>query len=152
MPLKPAKSRRFGCMTLTLQMTLFCWLLQLMRQKCCFKAWKMFPTTPSQCQQNKNSTDEHNCDNRYNDNPKSMKDFKPMKAQAWTACNRLEEGCISVHGHDTKLAYFKAYVERILLYGSVTRNFEDWINGCYTQLPQCVKIDVRWQDQCPVTW
>lgn len=81
--------------------------------------------------------------------PDPLKDFRLRKAQAWTACNRLEKIWKSALDRDTKLSLFRACVESILLYGSetwtVTRIFEARIDGCYTQLLRRV-LNVSWRD------
>jgi len=53
----------------------------------------------------------------------SKKDFQSRKAQAWKACNKLHTIWQSKISRETKLAFFRACVESILLYGS-----ETWTN------------------------
>ena len=49
----------------------------------------------------------------------------------------------------SKIKFFRACVESILLYGSetwtVTKAFEERINGCYTQLLRRL-LDISWRD------
>ena len=81
--------------------------------------------------------------------PDSFHDFKCRKAQAWVACNKLEKIWKSKLDRPTKIKFFRACVESILLYGSetwtVTKTFEDRINGCYTQLLRRV-LNISWRD------
>ena len=86
--------------------------------------------------------------------PDSFHDFKCRKAQAWSACNKLAKIWKSSLERSTKIRLFRACVESILTYGSetwtVTRKFEDRINGCYTQLLRRV-LDISWRDHIPNT-
>ena len=84
--------------------------------------------------------------------PDSFHDFKCRKGQAWSACNKLEKIWKSKLDRTTKIQFFRACVESILLYGAetwtITRKFEDRINGCYTQLLRRV-LNISWRDHIP---
>ena len=68
----------------------------------------------------------------------SKKDFNTRKGQAWNACNKLQKIWNSKISRATKLKFFKACVEPVLLYGSETwtinKAFQDRIDGGYTRL------------------
>ena len=68
----------------------------------------------------------------------SSKDFVTRKAQAWSACNRLYHVWQSNISVKTKIAFFKACVESILLYGSetwsMTKRLQENLDGPYTRL------------------
>ena len=59
-------------------------------------------------------------------------------AQAWSACNRLPHIWQSNISVKTKIAFFKACVESILLYGSetwsMTKRVQENLDGTYTRL------------------
>ena len=65
-------------------------------------------------------------------------DFNIRKALAWSACNKLHLTWKSNISKDTKLAFFRAPVESILLYGAETWNMkkdlEIRLDGVYTRL------------------
>jgi len=86
--------------------------------------------------------------------PDSFQDFKYRKAQAWSACNKLTKIWKSSLERATKIRFFRACVESILIYGSetwtITQKFEDRINGCYTQLLRRV-LNISWRDHIPNT-
>ena len=50
----------------------------------------------------------------------SKNDFRSRKGQAWSACNKLNNIWQSDISRETKIAFFKACVESILLYGAET--------------------------------
>eukprot|EP00111_Clytia_hemisphaerica_P001969 TCONS_00005539-protein len=76
------------------------------------------------------------------------KDFNTRKAQAWSACNRLHNVWQSTISNKTKISFFKACVESILLYGSETwtmkNELQDCLDGCYTGLLMRVK-NISWR-------
>ncbi len=81
--------------------------------------------------------------------PDSFQDFKCRKAQAWSACNKLDKIWKSDLYRATKIKFFRACVESILLYGAetwtTTQKINDRINGCYTQLLRRV-LNIHWRD------
>ena len=68
----------------------------------------------------------------------SKKDFLTRKAQAWKACNKLHIIWQSNISRKTKLDFFRACVQSILLYGSETwavkKDLQDRLDGIYTRL------------------
>ena len=84
--------------------------------------------------------------------PDSFQDFRCRKAQAWTACNKLHKIWKSGLDRTTKIRFFRACVESILLYGSetwtISKKMEDRINGCYTRLLRRV-FNISWRDHIP---
>ena len=77
----------------------------------------------------------------------SRMDFNTRKAQAWSACNRLHHVWQSNISNKTKISFFKACVESILLYGSETwtmkKELQDRLDGTYTRLLMRVK-NISW--------
>lgn len=78
----------------------------------------------------------------------SRKDFETRKAQAWSACNRLNHIWQSNISLKSKIAFFKACVESILLYGSETwsmsKLLQNRLDGAYTRLLMRVK-NISWR-------
>ena len=68
----------------------------------------------------------------------SRKDFMTRKGQAWDVCNKLRLIWESNIAEETKVSFFRAYVESILLYGCETwtmnRELEKRLNGTYTRM------------------
>ena len=66
----------------------------------------------------------------------TKKDFSTRKGQAWSACNKLHNIWQSSIAKSTKLAFFRACVESILLYGAETwtmkKELQDRLDGTYT--------------------
>lgn len=79
----------------------------------------------------------------------SMRDFMIRKGQAWDACNRLHPIWQSNIPRSTKLAFFRACVESILLYGSETwtmkKALQDRLDGTYTRLLMRVQ-NISWRE------
>ena len=71
-------------------------------------------------------------------NADSKKGFLTRKAQAWKACTNLHIIWQSNISRKTKLDFFRACVERILLYGSETwtvkKDLQDRLHGAYSRL------------------
>ena len=68
----------------------------------------------------------------------SKKDFLTRKAQAWKACSKLHIIWQSNISRKTKVDFFRACVETILLYGcktwTVKKDLQDRLDGTYTRL------------------
>ena len=79
----------------------------------------------------------------------SKKDFLTRKAQAWKACNKLHNIWQSNISRKTKLAFFRACIESILLYGSETwtmkKDLQDRLDGTYTRLLMRVQ-NISWRE------
>ena len=79
----------------------------------------------------------------------SRKDFLARKGQAWKACNKLLKVWQSGISTTTKVSFFRACVESILLYGSETwtmkKELLDRLDGTYTRLLMCVK-NISWKN------
>ena len=79
----------------------------------------------------------------------SKKDFISCKGQAWSACNRLQHIWQSNISRSTKLAFFRAYVENILLCGSETwtmkKALQDRLDGTNTRLLMRVQ-NISWRE------
>lgn len=79
----------------------------------------------------------------------SKKDFLTRKAQAWKACNKLHTIWQSNISRKTKLAFFRACIESILLYGSETwtmkKELQDRLDGTYTRLLMRVQ-NISWRE------
>ena len=79
----------------------------------------------------------------------SRKDFETRKALAWKSCNKLHSIWQSSIPKKTKLSFFRASVESVLLYGSETwtmnREFEKRLDGLYTRLLMRVQ-NLNWKD------
>ena len=79
----------------------------------------------------------------------SKKDFNSRKGQAWDACNKLHNIWQSSISDETKLAFFRACVESILLYGSETwtmkKDLQDRLDGTYTRLLMRVH-NIYWRE------
>ena len=79
----------------------------------------------------------------------SKKDFNSRKGQAWNACNKLHNIWQSSISKETKLAFFRACVESILLYGSETwtmkKDLQDRLDGTYTRLLMRVQ-NISWRE------
>ena len=79
----------------------------------------------------------------------SKKDFLTRKALAWSACNKLHNIWQSNISTATKLAFFRACVESVLLYGSETwtmkKELQDRLDGTYTRLLMRVQ-NISWTD------
>lgn len=78
----------------------------------------------------------------------SRKDFLARKGQAWNACNKLLRVWKSGVSTSTKVSFFRACVESILLYGAETwtmkKELQDRLDGTYTRLLMCVK-NISWK-------
>jgi hypothetical protein len=78
----------------------------------------------------------------------SRKDFQSRKAQAWKACNKLHTIWQSNISRKTKLAFFRACIESILLYGSETwtmkKDLQGRLDGTYTRLLMRVQ-NISWR-------
>ena len=78
----------------------------------------------------------------------SRKDFVTRKAQAWSACNRRHHVWQSNISVKTKIAFFKACVESMLLYGSetwsMTKRLQENLDCTYTRLLMRVK-NISWR-------
>ena len=79
----------------------------------------------------------------------SKKDFLTRKAQAWKACNKLHITWQSNISRKTKLDFFRACVESIILYGSETwtlkKDLQDRLNGTYNRLLMRVQ-NISWSE------
>ena len=79
----------------------------------------------------------------------SKKDFLIRKAQAWAACNKLHHIWKSNISNKTKISFFRACVESILLYGAETwtmkRDLEKRLDGTYTRLLMRVQ-NMNWRN------
>ena len=79
----------------------------------------------------------------------SRKYFLIRKAQAWSACNKLHQIWQSNIANKTKIAFFRACVESILMYGCETwtmkREFEKRLDGTYTRLLMRAQ-NLSWKD------
>lgn len=79
----------------------------------------------------------------------SKKDFMSRKGQAWNACNKLHYIWQSGISKSTKLAFFRACVESILLYGAETwtmkKELQDRLDGTYTRLLMRVQ-NISWRE------
>lgn len=79
----------------------------------------------------------------------SKKDFQSRKGQAWNACNKLHVIWQSGISRSTKLSFFRACVESILLYGSETwtmkKDLQDRLDGTYTRLLMRVQ-NISWRE------
>ena len=68
----------------------------------------------------------------------SRKDFMTRKGQAWDVCNKLRLIWESNIAEETKVSFFRACVESILLYGCETwtmnRELEKRLHGAYTRM------------------
>ena len=73
----------------------------------------------------------------------SKKDFLTRKGQAWIACNKLDVIWKSDITRATKIEFFRACVESILLYGAETwtlkKELQDRLDDTYTRLYACPK-------------
>ena len=78
-----------------------------------------------------------------------FKDFLTRKAQAWKACNKLHIIWQSNILRKTKLDFFRACVESIILYGSKTwtlkKDLQDRLDGTYTRLLMRVQ-NISWSE------
>jgi hypothetical protein len=79
----------------------------------------------------------------------SRKDFQSRKGQAWKACNKLHIIWQSNISRKTKLAFFRACIESILLYGSETwtmkKDLQTRLDGTYTRLLMRVQ-NISWRE------
>ena len=79
----------------------------------------------------------------------SKKDFNTRKGMAWSACIKLQKVWTSSIPEHTKVKFFKACVEPVLLYGSetwtLTKQLEKRLNGCYTRLLMKAK-NIHWKE------
>ena len=79
----------------------------------------------------------------------SKKDFLIRKAQAWAACNKLHHIWKSNISNKTKISFFRACVESILLYGvgtwTMKRDLEKRLDGTYTRLLMRVQ-NMNWRN------
>ena len=68
----------------------------------------------------------------------SKNDFNIRKTLVWSACNKLHLTWKSNISKDTKLAFFRASVESVLLYGAETwtmkKDLEKRLDGVYTRI------------------
>ena len=75
--------------------------------------------------------------------------MKVRKALAWKACNKMRTLWKSNLSNATKISFFRAAIESILLYGSegwtLTEALEARLDGCYTRLLMVVQ-DLSWKD------
>ena len=82
----------------------------------------------------------------------SEKDFEIRRAQAWSACHKLNNIWSSNLSRNLKIHIFLATVEKVLLYGSETwtinKAFEKKLDGTYTRLLR-MALNIAWQDMIP---
>ena len=75
------------------------------------------------------------------------KDIKIRKALAWKALNGMSNIWKSRMSRETKVRFFQATVESVLLYGSeawtLTPALEKSLNGCYTRMLRAA-LNIRW--------
>ena len=79
-------------------------------------------------------------------------DIKIRKALAWRALNKMNNIWKSHMSRGTKLSFFTATVETVLLYGceawTLTPALERSLNGCYTRMLRAV-LNISWRQRIP---